>query len=355
MSEFDILRQEVDRGILGENEGLPIGFPRLNKFVRLNKRIYTLVFGPSGSGKSAFVHNAFILNPFDFIRSKANKRNIRMKVFLFSMERSKVLTLAKWVSRKIFLDHGVLIPIAKLLGWWENKINDTERAYFEMYEDYIDELMNMVEIIEGPQNPTGIYKVLKRYALSHGTEEVIDEFTKIYHPNDPNEVVIPIFDHHGLVKVESKMNKKEAIDKLSEYAQWSRDYLGYAPVDVAQLTRGLNNPLYSKQESFEPTIDDVKESGRPAEDCDQLLSIFEPLRYRTKNLSYDADQFVSENGERHFRSISILKNSYGESDINIGMGMQGATGFFKELPKPSNMSSFSYQSIMDGSYFLPTI
>lgn len=353
MSAFEDLRREVERGATGENEGLPMGFHRLNRFVGTRKRIYTVVFGPTGAGKSAFVHNAFILNPFDWVMSKHNKQGLKMKVMLFSMERSKIYTLAKWVSRKIFLSKGVLIPIQKLLGWWENKINDEDRMYFEMCEPYIDELMNCVDIIEGPQNPTGVYKYVKKYAESHGTLETIDEFTKKYTPYDPNIIVIPIVDHHGLYKTEKGMSKKEAIDKGSEYFQMFRDFYGYSPVDVAQLTRNLNNPLYSKMESFEPTLDDVKESGRPGEDADQVISIFEPLRFRTKNLSYEAEKFVNEEtGERYFRSVSVLKNSYGESDISIGMAMQGATGFFKELPKKDHMNNFSYQSVLDNSYFL---
>lgn len=354
MSSYQNLKKEVDRGILGLNEGLPIGFPRLNKFIMLNKRLYTVVFGPTGSGKSAITDNAFILNPLDWIMSKQNTQGLKMKVFLFSMERSKVLRQAKWVSRKIFLEFGVIIPIQKLMGWWDNKIDKGDYVYFEACEEYLDTLDKCVEIIEGSQNPTGIYKYVKKYAESHGTVEHLDEFTKIYHADDPKEIVIPIVDHHGLFKTEKGMStKKEAIDKGSEYLQMFRDFYGYSPVDVAQLTRGLNNPLYAKMDSFEPTIDDVKESGRPGEDADQVLSIFEPLRFRTKNLSYDAEKFVNEEtGERHFRSISILKNSYGESDISVGMAMQGATGFFKELPKPSFMSTFDYQSVRDNSYFI---
>lgn len=305
------------------------------------------------SGKSALLHNAFILNPFEYIMSKHNTQKTKLKVILFSQERSKSYTLAKWISRRIFLDHGVLIPLKKLMGWWEKKIDHTEFAYFDMYEDYIESLLKVVDIIEGPQNPTGVYKYVKKYAEDHGTIEVVDEYHKIYHANDPSEIVVPIIDHFGLTKSEKGMSKKEAIDKTSEYFQHFRDFYGYSPVGVSQLTRNLNNPLFSKMDSFEPTLDDVKESGRPGEDADQVLSIFEPLRFRTKNLSYDAEKFVDEEtGERHFRSVSVLKNSYGESDINIGMAMQGATGFFKELPKPSQMPIFSYESVTDNSYFL---
>lgn len=353
MSAFEELKNEVDRGINGGNMGLPIGFPRLNKYVGIRSRVYTVLFGPTGAGKSALVDNMFILNPFDWVISNANKDNLDMHVFLFSMERSKVLRMAKWVSRYIFLQKGILIPLQKLMGWWDRKIDRSEYQYFEMCEPYIDMLMSKVEIIEGPQNPEGIRKVVKAYAEANGITDETDKWNKKYIPNNPKQMVIPIVDHHGLTRLERGMDKKQAIDKVSEYMQNFRDLYGYCPVDVAQLTRNMNNPIYSKMESFEPTLDDVKESGRPGEDADQVISIFEPLRYKTKNLSYDADLFVNEaTGERHFRSVSILKNSYDSSDISIGMAMQGATGYFKELPKPKQMETFSYESVKDNSYFL---
>lgn len=353
MSSFDDLRKAVVEGIEGKNSGPSMGFDRLNRFIGIRKRIYTVVFGPTGSGKSAFVDSAYILNPFDWMISKKNTLGIKMKWILFSQERSKIYKLAKWVARKIFLEQGVLIPIPRLLGWWEKKISNQDFQYFEMYEPYIDLLLEHVDIVEGPQNPTGMYKYIHKYAEEHGTFDETDKYHPKYIPNDPLEIVIPIVDHFGLTKKERGMEKKEAIDKVSEDFQKFRDLCGYSPLGVSQLTRNLNNPLYSKMDSFAPSLDDIKESGRPGEDADNVLSVFEPLRYRTKDGSYDAEAFVNpETGARNFRSISILKNSYGESDINIGMAFEGATGIFKELPKPSNMNFFSYEGVIDGSYFL---
>jgi len=264
--EFNILRDEVQRGIEGKNSGIPMGFSRLNKYIGIRKRIFTLIFGATGSGKSAFCHSAYILNPFDWWYANRQNTNIKLKFILFSMERSRVYTLAKWTSRKIFLDQGVLIPIAKLLGWWETKLTKDEHDLFLMYEDYVNELCEVCDIVEGGQNPTGIYKYVKKYAEANGRIEEISEFDKIYIPNHENEIVIPIVDHLGLTRPEKSMNKKEAIDKVSEYFQWMRDFLGYTPVGVSQLNRNLSNPIYQKMDSFEPSLDDVKESGRPAED-----------------------------------------------------------------------------------------
>jgi hypothetical protein len=253
---FDTIREEVEKGLLGLNEGIPMGFYRVNKYIGIRKRIMTLIFGATGSGKSAFMHSAYILHPYDYLLE--HKSDIKFKVILFSMERSKVYILAKWVSRRIFLTQGVLIPIPKLLGWWsDDKLTHDEHDLFMQCKDYIDGLLDVVDIVEGPQNPTGIYKYVKEYATTHGKFEEIDEYIKVYLPDHPNEIVIIGEDHLGLTKSEKGMTtKKEAIDKLSEYNQWFRDALGYTPVLVSQLNRSLNNPAFMKREAFEPTIDD---------------------------------------------------------------------------------------------------
>lgn len=353
MKEFDVLKQEVLRGLEGRNSGIPMGFERLNKYVGLRKRMYFLLFGATGSGKSAFCHSSFILNPFDWWYANKDVTSVKLKFILFSMERSKVYTLAKWTSRKIFMDEGINIPIAKLLGWWDTKLTNDEHDLFLMYEDYVNELTEMCDIVEGAQNPTGIYKYVRKYAEANGRIEEVNEYDRIYHPNNDNEIVIVIADHMGLVKPEKNMNKKEAIDKTSEYFQWTRDFLGYIPVAVSQVNRDLSNPIYQKMDSFEPNLDQVKESGRPAEDSDVVISLFQPSRYKTNDASYNnVTKFISPEGADCFRSIKILKNTYGESDLRIGMAFHGSTGTFKELPKPKHMEGFDYESLFTGQYFL---
>lgn len=162
MENFEKLNDEVDKGIRGLNSGVSMGFDRMDRFVGIRRRIMNLIFGASGSGKSAFMHSAYILNPFESIM-RDRRPNLNFKVILFSMERSKIYILAKWVSRKIFLDEQVLIPIPKLLGWWKEKLTKDEHDLFLMSKDYINELESYVDIIEGPQNPTG--KIQNWYSI----------------------------------------------------------------------------------------------------------------------------------------------------------------------------------------------
>ena len=354
MTGFEQLSQEVTAGIEGKNNGIPMGFNKLNRYIGIRKRIMTLIFGPTGSGKSAYLHSAYILNPFDWY-FKNKPKDVKLKIILFSMERSKVHILAKWMSRKIFIDQGIFIPIQRLLGWWtDDKLSKDEHDLFLTYQWYLDELLQIVDIIEGPQNPTGIWRYVKDYAEANGTFHKTDDYHTVYIPNHPNEIVIIGEDTLGNTKMEKGMkNKKEAIDKLSEYNQYFRDMLGYSPIAVSQLNRNLNNPIFQKMDSFEPTIDDIKESGRPGEDSDVVTSVFEPLRYRTTIPGYDAEKFIDPTkGAKHFRSVKILKNSFGEDDIRVSMAFMGATGIYKELPKAINMEGFEYDKLFNGQYYV---
>ena len=46
-SDFEELSDEVQRGLDGRNNGIPMGFERLNRYISIRKSIYTLVGGLS--------------------------------------------------------------------------------------------------------------------------------------------------------------------------------------------------------------------------------------------------------------------------------------------------------------------
>jgi len=354
-TEFEQILQEIEAGKEGRNHSVSMGFTKLNKYVSIRKKIMTLVFGPTGSGKSSLVHDAWILNPFDWYMENKHTTKLKITPILFSYERSKIYTKTKWLARKIFKDHGKLIPIGKMLGWWSNnRLTPDEHDLIMMYEDYINELCEFVIIKEGADNPTGSYKFIKKFAEERGKIEQVSEYNKVYIPNNPYELVIPIVDHIGLVRMErGYTTKKEAIDKLTEYAQEWRDFFGYTPVFVAQITRELGSVQYQKMDSFEPTVDQIKESGAPGEAADVIMSLFDPIRYNTTVPGYDANKLVNkETGAKHFRSVKILKNTYGEDSIRVGCAFHGATGMFKELPHRDKMTEDIYSSVLSGAYFL---
>ena len=349
---FEQLRNEVELGLTDRNAGIPMGFNRLNRYIGIRKSMYFLVGGLTGSGKTSFIDDAFVLNPYDWYISQKNP-GVKLRIIYRSMERSRTYKLAKWVSRKIFLDQGIIITVPKLLGWTEKMTKD-EHDLFLSYKDYMDQMSDVITIIDGPENAVGIAKDLKAHALQHGTIEQVDEYNKVYVPNNENEITIVVIDHIGLLKTtKDQTTKKEAIDKMSDELRYARDFYGYTPVAVSQFNRSISNPMRIKNGDVEPQLEDFAESSSTQNDADVVLALFDPMRYKVPDPSgYDLEKLKDEYGAKYFRSLRLIKNSYGEDDIRIGLGFLGQIGMFKELPKKKDITESDYMSVINKSYFV---
>jgi hypothetical protein len=350
---FSDLKRAVQEGMDGRNNGIPMGFDRLNRYIGIRKSIYTLIGGLTGSGKTSFVDDAYVLNPFDWYISKYNTSNIKLKIIYRSMERSRTYKLAKWASRKIFLDHGIIVSVNKLLGWTEKMTKD-EHDLFLMYEDYMGEMNEVMTIIDGPENAVGIAKELKAHALENGSIEQVDEHRKIYIPNNENEITIVIIDHIGLLKTtKDQTTKKDTIDKMSDELRYARDFFGYSPVVVSQFNRSISNIARLKNGDVEPQLEDFAESSSTQNDADVVLALFDPMRYKVSDASgYDMAKLRDQFGAKYYRSLRLIKNSYGEDDVRIGLGFLGQVGMFKELPRQKDMTDGIYSSVVDKTFFL---
>lgn len=350
---FSELKDEVDKGLAGKNGGIPMGFNRLNHYIGIRKSMYYLVGGLTGSGKTSFIDDAFVLNPVDWYIANKGKTNIKLEIIYRSMERSRKYKLAKWVARKIFIDHGISISVNKLLGW-NDKMNDEEYKLFLTYENYIKQVEEIVTIIDGPENPVGIAKELKEHALERGEIVQIDKYNKRYVPHDENTITLVIIDHIGLLKSTKDLTtKKMLIDKMSDELRYARDFYGYSPVVVSQFNRDISNIVRIKNGDVEPQLDDFKDSSTTQEDADVVMALFDPVRYKVPDPSgYDTAKLVDMTGAKFYRSLRVIKNSYGSDDIRIGLGFYGEIGMFKELNKKKDMTDADYASVIDKSWFL---
>lgn len=354
---FDILKAEVVKGLEGKNNGIPMGFDRLNRYIGIRKSMYYLVGGNTGSGKTSMIDDAFVLNPFDwFISPEGQRSGIKLQIWYRSMERSRTYKLAKWVSRKIFADTGQIIPINKMLGWTDTMTKE-EHDLFLSYESYMKEMEKVITIIDGPENPVGIAKDLRKFALQHGKivqTDPDDEYSKIYVPNDPNTVTIVVIDHIGLLKTtKDQPTKKEAIDKMSDELRFARDFFGFTPVVVSQFNRSISNPMRIKNGDVEPQLEDFSDSSSTQNDADVVLALFDPIRYKVEDPSgYNLGKLKDDFGAKYFRSLRLIKNSYGEDDIRIGLAFLGIVGMFKELPRKKDITDADYESVTNKSYFL---
>lgn len=199
-----------------------------------------------------------MLNPLDWLL-KTKPSDVDMEIIYFSMERRTNFKLAKWISRKIFLDHGIIIPINRMFGWVNKDLRLTkdEHDLFLLQEEYIDALERKITIIPGPQNPTGIRKYVEEYAKKHGDLDTSDKYHAKYTDNEPQKIKLIVSDHIGLTKLEKELpTKKATIDKSSEDKQRMRDLFGYSIVDISQFNRDIANPIRIKNGDVEPMLED---------------------------------------------------------------------------------------------------
>jgi hypothetical protein len=362
-TDTDLLWDEICNGVKGKNSGIPMGFNRLNKYLGLRKSIYTTIGAAAGCGKTSLVDCAYVLNPYDWYIKNKHKAttNVQFEAIYFSMERKKTYKLAKWLCMKIWKEEHKLVTTDELLSWQNTlspKIQEMAKFYIDHYFKEMTE-SGVVTIIDGQQNPTGIYKFLKAHALKKGKIEEISEFEHRYVPNNDNLITNVVHDHAGKTKNENiggKYDKKLSIDKASEYYCWARDFLGYSPIMINQFNRTSYQDIqFAKKEGGDPdpTVEYWKDSGNVIEDCDVAISLFNPYKYSLEEyMGYTVNDFTDASGNNKFRGLKIIKNSYGTDNLRIGLGFLGEVSLFKELTKSKEISQKELNSVINNDFFL---
>lgn len=372
------LLDQIQQVRSGNVTTIPFIHPTLNKYIFLGKRLYHLIGGAGGSGKSAWIDQNYAINPVLWMKKYGVNEDIKVNIVLRSLERSKELRKAKWVCMRLYLTKGILMDTASMLGWGEKKSRITDLLYEDIKEAYewVTSLEEYIEIIDGAETPTGIYKHLRKVALSKGVlyqykaengDEVLYKYRgdkkervhpnecpeatpyqPVYIPDDPNEVTIFIIDHLQSLKNERGFSDKQNLDKMSEYAQILRDRFGQSPVIVNQLNRNVGDTFRRVKTDLLPEEGDFSGSSRMFYDCDMAGILFNPYKYNLNTMSgWKMKDCVNTDGINRFRSLHLLKNTYGADNQIFGYQFIGENGIFREIPHPEVITEQQYKKIQD--------
>lgn len=374
--EFGDIFQEIVSNRQNHQDGyyncIPFtGLERLESFVPgIEQDTYYLVTANSGIGKSKLVRSLFIHNPFTYIKNNPDS-GIELKVIYFSLEESKKKILLSEISKYLFTKYNISLSIKQLQSRGRyNTITPDILDKIQEAESYIREFLDVVDIVDGIRNPTGMYKYVMKYALTIGryydkdnnplTEEEHQQvlraegevYKKIayYKKNNPKHYVIVITDHLKLMSGEKDYPEgKPAMNKWSsDYCLRMRDKLGFIPVNVQQQASDkekleFTNMGKSIEEKLEPSLDGLGEHKLTQQDANIVFGLFAPNRYNIANhLGYDITR-IRDN----YRSLSILKDRDGTANIKVPLFFNGATDFFREMPKLDNPEGMQrmYQSL----------
>lgn len=326
MCVSDKLLKLIDKGRAGENQGLSMGMPKLEKYIDgVTQDTYFLVAGGTGSGKTSFVLYSFIYKPL-----MENLDNEGFHIIYLSLEMTAEQLMAKLLSLYIYETYGVELSFKDLLSRGKDQVLSDDD--YQLVLDSLPMLKRIEShliICDTLLDPVGIKNYVLNALTRFGTFK-----DNTYTLHNPTHIIEVIVDHIGCVK--SNGDKKITIDDTSAVMRELRNRCKITPVVVMQVNRGASNIERRKLEHQELQLDDLKGSGNPAEDANIVMALFYPFREKmSKYRGYDIKQ-IGEN----FRSAIVLKNRFGSADIAVGLGFYGKIGKFAEMPKSSEIMDY---------------
>ncbi len=333
----DSLIEQINKGREGCNQGYSMGLSKLESIIDgVTQQNYTLLFGPSGCAKTTLALFSYIYNP-----AKEHLTDGKFRVIYYSLEMSAEMIFAKLLSMYIFEKYGVEISVKELLSRKRNySLSDEYYYYVEKCIPWLHELENIITIFDKGLDADILYSSLLSEMGKYGTFKE-EGNRKIYIPNDPDVVTLVVIDHLSLVRPKNGRTLKQEMDLISSYLVTLRNRCKISPLVIMQANRESSSMDRRREGLSNLTINDTKDSGAPAQDSEIIVSIFNPFREKLSSYrGYDIKQL-----ESNFRVITVLKNRYGEADVEDCCAFYGKIGFFAELPRPDNIYDYGkYQN-----------
>lgn len=351
---YDRVLENIDKGRIGGNEGLYMGFPKLKKFVPgvQPSTIYT-IGAATGAGKTSFAMSSFVYNPFeDYLIKKSHGETINLKIFIYSMEMHPEIVLTKGICRRLFLKYGILTDINYVLSRGANRISQEVYDKVKECKEYFNEFEDVTTILNNDY-PTGISKLLKGYYLNNGKEKkhpieifedgekkIIHVFDR-YVPANENSYVITLFDHISLTKSQQGMDVKRTVDKLiADQVIFTNDYK-QTTVNVQQLNRNVESVDRMKMNSIDAQLSDFKDTGDSVNASHYVFTLTNPFMY-------EFPEYRGYNIKRlrdRFRGLRILKSRDGISNVSLGLLYLGEAGLYKEANSAKDMTETDYKAV----------
>lgn len=319
----------VNKGKYGKNLGISTGIPKLDSIIfGIQKGTLYTIGADSGSGKTSFALDIFIYN----LIKNAGDRTI--SILYYSFEMNKESLYAKLLSRYIYDKYGKVLTYKQILSLSEI-ISDEDYNLIQECTEWLTKLDSILTIYDKALSPLAIYATCKEWLSGFGQFIKIDDHREEYISQD-DRYKITIWDHMGLLAGQG--SKKEKIDSVADYAVYFRNKCGITGIFIQQLNRNAKS-MDRKLNGYELVgLDDFKDSSGTTDASEVVIALYFPYREKIARCEGYPIQNVLK---KRFRLVQILKNRYGDADINIGCTFHGEIGMFRELPKPEEIADYS--------------
>jgi ribosomal protein L10 len=366
---------EYKKGQAGGNKGLSMGtgVSRISSAINgiQRGRIYGIA-AAAKAGKSTFVDYAFVINPI----IAAHKEGKDLEVIYFSFEIDRISKEFDFMAYFLHLEYKIdtislengqtkdgknfiYLNSDYLRGRLQddnNKIikvkESIEEVMLKVYKKWIIPLFGefddngkqiskgFITFIESKDNPTGIYKYLKRYAEKHGSwikVPTTDNKTRItgYIPKNPKKFTFIVTDHLRKLLPEKGFSKKEVVDKMIEYQVELRNWCAFTFIDIIHTNRDIVDPdrLKFAKDMLYPTSDDIKDTGNLSEDADYIFTVFNPNDQRYNLMKHFGLQIKETKSKNliypHLRTIHLVESRHCVYPQHFRVNMMGQIKTFK--------------------------
>lgn len=343
------IRENRAKYLAGEIKVIPCTIERFNKkFHGLRKGDYIGITGGTSSGKTTFAKKIAV---FDSIEH-AIEKNWDLKILYFGLEESQEefeYSVKSYLLRKLYNLRYNILDFEYITG----DLKDEDLDKIDELEPLFQQWMSYIVYIDSVYNPYGIYNTIKQFAETRGkfvTVKPQHSHWDTYVPNSPEEFIIVIVDHIGLVTPEEKHNNNvhAAMKDMSFYLrQYISKKFNYTAISVHQQMAENENIEHVQANKWMPTLQGFGDNKLVGRDYLTVIGIGNPKRYGVKS-------FGGYNGlpdyDGFLRFVVVLKQRYGECDDIMGILFDGKCNWIREAP-----SSTDNQSLINIKNYVNTL
>jgi hypothetical protein len=380
--------QQVENAVDGKTVVINNAIQRMQQTFNLQQSQFALLGSVSGVGKSSLIDDLFLLKPWASLQMNPD-RDIHFEAMYYSMERKKLFKHAKWMSWLLYQEKGLLIPAMALMG--RDPLRKPNKALYGIIREYdnrISDILDSFPIYDGRISAADMAKQIKTKAKQFGKlfisdsvgvrvsgandyiqtfdpervrqtrrgpvqyctfrhdgeEHIIEPNQKEYFLYNPKTFLSIVLDGVGLIQTRKGQSVKQAIDEVTNLLADTRDVYGFSPIMVSQFNRNIADIQRQKHHGADlsPQEGDFKDSSNMFQAADLVLGLFDPYRMKAYNkqgmyMGYDiTNGMLAPKGFSRFRSLHVLKNTFGIDGGVYGMGFWGEVNHFEVLPQPTS-------------------
>ncbi len=320
------LTERIQKNTIDYKEGrinyLP--FPELGQFTKmlpgLTRGECTCITGSSSSGKTSLAKWLVVFNGIKW----AIQNNKRLHIIYFGLEESESLfrySILSWVLwEKFKLRYNV--RDFECVG---SCVDEKHFGMLSEAEKTVNKILPYITYYDSIYNPTGMLKAVREYAYMNGTFylegkklEALEHLHKgwdKYVPNDPEEFVIPVYDHLAILHTESNKSEHQCIADCVEHARaYAAKKFNYAPVFIQHqdnTTEGVENRRNQEVLCTQAGLAKNKETNRSYHNIIGITNLNRTNEVGNNTGIQNWNGIMIPKMGNHSRTINIMKNRYG--------------------------------------------